>query len=58
MCLPNKALIETIDLIINDTHYTLFSYASFCHLRPQKTKARRSGRSGKVTTVTTDDIVK
>ena len=28
------------------THYTLFSYTSFCHLRPQIAKARRGGRRG------------
>ena len=32
--------------------YTLFLHSSFCHLCPQKAKARRGGRSGKDTAVT------
>ena len=41
------------------THYTLFSYTSICHLRPQIAKAsRRGGWRGKVTAVITHDIVK
>ena len=40
------------------TDYTLFSYTSICHLRPQIAKARRGGWRGKVTAVITHDIVK
>ena len=48
---------KTTDVSIH-THYTLFSYSSFCHPRPQIAKARRGGRRGKVTAIITDDIVK
>ena len=40
------------------TRYTLFSYTSFCHLRPQIAKAARGERRGKVTGVITDNIEK
>ena len=38
-------------------HYTLLSYSSFGHLRPQIAKDRRGGRRGKVKTVITDVFV-
>ena len=50
--------ISCLMFYIHYTHYTLFSYTSFCHLRPQIAKARRGGRRGKVTAVITDNIVK
>ena len=50
----NDGLILSID---THTHYTLFSYTSFCHLRPQIAKARWGGRRGKVTAVITDNNV-
>ena len=47
-----------VEELIIHTHYTLFPYTSICYLRPQIAKARRGGRRGKVTAVTTDGIVK
>ena len=51
--------VNVEEIKITHTHTLYFiSYTSFCHLRPQIAKARRGGRRGKVSAVTTDNIVK